>query len=78
MSFHLGDDIFFRREEDGSVTCYHQPPESEEKILFKTAAGGWSSIVLSMSAYGERPCDWFVFMDYHMGKKDIITPHKEE
>ena len=32
----------------------------------------WASIVLSMTAYGEREGDWNTFMLHHTGQQDML------
>jgi len=72
--FHLQDGIFFGRREKGAVIIYRKPTDSSEpEILVQTDAGGWSSVVLSMSSYGERPGDWHPMMDHHLGKADLLV-----
>jgi hypothetical protein len=78
--FHVSDGLFFERLEDGKVRIRKTTDGRDgSPVVFEQVidAGSWSSVVLSMSAFDERPNDWHVFMEYHLGKTDIITPHKK-
>ncbi len=78
MIFHATDGLFFTRNNNGSVTITKTDGKSEVDggtVFFKQSldAGGWISAVLSMSAFGERPGDFYAWMRHHHGKEDILA-----
>lgn len=36
----------------------------------------WASVVLTMTAYSERPNDWQAFMNHHHGRSDLLEAEK--
>ena len=75
--FHSRDGLFFDRLSDGSVRILKtdgKRPEEGGKIEFDMTMddGTWGSIVLTMSAFNERPNDWHKWMDHHHGRKDLL------
>jgi hypothetical protein len=38
--------------------------------------GAWASLVLTMTAFDERPNDWHPFMDHHHGQRDMFEAAK--
>jgi hypothetical protein len=81
--FHTQDGLYFRRNEDGSVTILktndgkepltNVPPEDSNIAFSQTLdAGSWCSVVLSMTAFSERPGDWHAWMKHHCGKEDLL------
>jgi hypothetical protein len=75
--YHDRDGMYLGRFADGSVRLAKTDglaPDAGGKIEFEWTfdAGTWGSIVLSMSAFDERPCDWHRFMDHHQGRADLL------
>ena len=80
---HVSDGLFFRRNEDGSVTVLktndeREPadvsPEDSNVVFAQTMdAGSWCSVVLTMSAFSERPGDWHAWMRHHSGEEDLLV-----
>jgi hypothetical protein len=76
------DGLYFRRNEDGSVTILKtsdgkEPndaaPEDTNVIFAQTIAEGpWISTLLNMTVFGERPGDWNAWLMHHRGEKDVI------
>jgi hypothetical protein len=75
--------LFIRRNEDGSVTVLKTndgkepltdvPPEDTNVAFAQTLDdGSWCSVVLSMSAFSERPGDWYAWMKHHKGEVDLL------
>lgn len=84
--FHATDNLYFERVADGAVRIIKteggRPPGSPEalgapegRIVFEQTVddGTWGSIVLTMSAFGERGGDWQTFMQHHNGRVDILA-----
>ena len=80
--FHSQDGLYFRRNDDGSVTIIKttngrepsSPPDDANIAFTQTVdAGTWCSIVLSMSAFSERPGDWGAWMKHHDGSEDLLV-----
>lgn len=79
--FHVSDGLYFRRNEDASVTVLKTsdglPPNAPENDNVSFAAtlddGSWCSVVLSMSAFSERPGDWHAWMRHHKGEEDLLV-----
>ena len=81
--FHVADGLYFRGNEDHSVTIFKTSdgqypltdvaPE-DSNIAFAQALddGSWCSVVLSMSSFGERPGDWHAWMRHHKGEEDLL------
>jgi len=58
--FHVKDGLFFKRNDDGSVTVLKtsdgkEPTDSNVSFTETLDDGSWCSAVLSMSAFSERP-----------------------
>lgn len=39
-------------------------------------SGVWCSVVLTLSAFNERPNDWQAFRDHHLGRCDMLNAAK--
>lgn len=76
--FCIKEGLFFARRDAGSVelivTDGNDPMEGG-KVLYNTVIdnGSWTSLVLTMSLFGERPGDWHKWIDHHDGRKDLLT-----
>jgi hypothetical protein len=83
--FHYREGLFFKRNEDGSVTITkttdgHEPrrwthlrPDDNIGFCVTIEEGGWCSAVLSMTAFSERPGDWHAWMRHHKGEEDLLV-----
>ena len=76
--FHVKDGLFFKRNDDGSVTIIktsdgREPTESNVSFSETLDDGSWCSVVLSMSSFGERPGDWHAWMRHHKGEEDLLV-----
>ena len=76
--FHSKDGLFFARNDDGSVTITKTDGKAVAdggKVLFEQTLddGTWCSAILSMTAFGERPGDWYPVMDHYHGRKDMLV-----
>jgi hypothetical protein len=76
--FHVQDGLYLQRNDNGSVTITKTDGKwtsAGGAILFQQTldAGSWCSVVLSMTAFSERPGDWHAWMDHHAGTKDILA-----
>lgn len=76
--FHVKDGLFFKRNDDGSVTVTkttdgRQPSEVNISFSETLDEGSWCSVVLSMSAFNERPGDWHAWMRHHKGDEDLLV-----
>ena len=79
--FHTSDGLYFLRNEDGNVTILKtgdgkEPivPEYSNVSFSQTLdASSWSSVVLSMSSFSERPGDWDAWMRHHAGVEDLLV-----
>jgi hypothetical protein len=80
--FHAFNGLFFHRLENGSVRIVQTKDGLELKeggeIVFDVTIddGTWGSIVLTMSAFNERPNDWDKWMAHHQGRKDLLSENK--
>ena len=64
--------VTFSRLTNGDVALsYYVNGVPKETIIND---GHWGSLVLSMTAFTERPNDWNRFMDHHQGRKDLLPP----
>ena len=73
--FHSQDGLWFSREENGSVRITKfESGHNDAPLLFEQVLddGTWCSIVLTMSAFSERPNDWYCWMEHHQGKRDLL------
>lgn len=76
--FHVKDGLFFRRNDDHSVTIIKTTDGKEPaglNVEFSETVddGSWCSVVLSASAFGERPGDWHAWMRHHKGDEDLLV-----
>lgn len=76
--FHDRDGVFFTRNENGSVTIIKtsdgkEPADANVVFTNTMDEGPWCSIVLTMSAFNERPGDWHAWMKHHMGTEDMLV-----
>ncbi|HEV2521057.1 MAG TPA: hypothetical protein VGT24_01640 [Candidatus Acidoferrales bacterium] len=65
--FHWRDDIYFQRQDDGSVLVtsfwqYNNYPQEKKWVIDKDS---WASIVSSMSKGGETAESWQHVKDFH-------------
>ena len=72
----------FGRAPDGAVVVAHTDGRAPDKggIIERSEvmnAGTWASLVLTLSAFDERPNDWAAFMDHHQGRRDVLQAAKE-
>ncbi len=70
--FHYKDGIFFKREDDGSVTVIKRviAHDGAEIIAeFTIDADGWCSIIASMSDTGETSEKWTEANKFHGNDK---------
>jgi hypothetical protein len=67
---------------DGKEPSFPTPPDfppefgrEEGNLAFSVTIdeGPWCSIVLSMSAFSERPGDWHAWMRHHKGEEDLLV-----
>lgn len=75
--FHESNGVFFKRHDDGSVTITKtkdgkHPTENNIEFQHTIDDGPWCSVVLSMSAFSERPGDWQAWMKHHKGQEDLL------
>lgn len=76
--FHVSDGLFFRRNSDGSVAIIEtsdgkEPTADNIRFTHEILAGPWCSVVLTMSAFNERPGDWHAWMKHHKGEEDLLA-----
>lgn len=76
--FHVKDGLFFKRNDNGSVTIVKtadgkEPGESNVSFTETMDDGSWCSTVLTMSAFNERPGDWHAWMRHHKGEEDLLV-----
>lgn len=76
--FHDKDGLFFKRNDDGSVTITKTSDGKEpsaDNVIFTQVVdeGPWCSVVLSMTAFNERPGDWGAWMKHHKGEEDLLA-----
>jgi hypothetical protein len=63
--------------EKGTIVLTVRDPLCEgREQYFEIPPNIWASLVLSMSAFGERPNDWHAFMAYHQGEQDMLHAAK--
>lgn len=78
--FCVRPDLFFARLWDGNVvivtTDGRKPSEGGVRSQTVIDAVSWASVVLTMSAFNERPGDWHVFMAHHDGRRDLMDAAK--
>jgi putative heme degradation protein len=58
--FHSRDGLFFRRNEDGSVSII-----ASQSTAVRLAENEWASVVASVSAEGETHERWQAVRDFH-------------
>lgn len=61
------DGLQFERLADGSIRIYASQPET---IIERNI---WTSIVLNMTSFGERPNDFDRFLEHHDGRRDVLS-----
>lgn len=76
--FHVSEGLYFRRNEDGGVTIVKtsdgmEPGDTNIAFIQTMDDGSWCSVVLSMSAFSERPGDWHAWLQHHKGEKDLLS-----
>jgi hypothetical protein len=80
-SYHAQDGLHFERLADGHVAIVkvhpsgvRAAPHGARELIAVIDPGIWASIVLTMSAFNERPNDWHRFLDHHHGRNDLLPP----
>jgi hypothetical protein len=73
--------LYCRRTERGDVELCatldkKDPSESNRIFEFLIDSGIWTSTVLTMTSFSERPNDWHAFMDHHYGRSDMLEAAK--
>lgn len=76
--FHVKDGLFFKRNDDRSVIVIKtndgkEPTDHNVSFTVKVDEGIWCSLVLTMSAFSERPGDWHAWMRHHKGEEDLLV-----
>lgn len=76
--FHDKDGLFFKRNDNGSVTITKtldgkEPTGKNIAFVQVVDEGPWCSVVLTMSAFNERPGDWHAYMKHHKGEEDLLA-----
>ena len=76
--FHTSHGLYFTRNEDRSVTITKTDGRAVAdggKVLFEQTIdeGSWVSVVLSMTAWSERPGDWGAWLLHHRGAEDVLA-----
>ena len=83
--FKVDDSISFERVltpgpnvigEKGTVFVVVKDGFSNQESNFEIPPNIWASLVLSMSAFGERPNDWHAFLAHHQGEQDMLAAAK--
>lgn len=66
MGFHVKDNVFFERSEDGAVRVFKQlPNEDAPTFEIQIEDGSWGSVISSMSEGGEGDLRWYSAMYFH-------------
>lgn len=84
LFFDRNDDgsVTIYKTSDGKEPCLPSPPDfppefgiEKGNIAFSQTIddGPWCSIVLSMSAFSERPGDWGAWMRHHSAEEDLLV-----
>lgn len=77
--FHSSDGLFFRRNDDKSVTIIKttdtKQPDGSNVLFEQTLDDGvWCSAVCSVSHAGEEHLRWYKAMDFHNLPIGVTTP----
>jgi hypothetical protein len=71
-AFRVSGGISFQREPDGSVSVL-QEGTALTLTLATMDESTWCSLVLTMSAFSERPGDFGAVLAHHRGEKDMLV-----
>src|SRR5689334_1027648 len=67
---------------DGHIVIAHTDGRAPDDGGTVTSCEGaqaeiWASVVLTLTAFNERPNDWHAFMDHHHGRRDLLEAAKD-
>lgn len=67
----FAEDAYLQRLENGNVLI------TVKDKSYEIESGIWVSLVLTMTAFSERPNDWHAFLAHHQGKSDLLESEKK-